>query len=470
VIKNPERYPAYQHDDRLLFHDGRLCIPAQSRLAKERLLTQYHDDSAYLGIKKTYDAIRAFYFWPSLLQDTKDFVQSCRSCARNKSTTQAPAGFLHSILVPARRFEELAIDFVGPLTKSKGFNMLLVMTDRLTNYVRIEPTKNNCTAKEIAELMYYSWYRIFGLPAAITSDRDKLFTSRFWDELHKRMNIHLRMSTAYHPETAGSSERSNKTVIEALRHYTNTRQTDWAEHLVQVETSINNSKNATTGFTPNELVFGASLRLFPVPTTSSTSNVPAVTEYLHEIERSTEIAKDAHVVAKIRQTTNANTSRREEPNYKAGDQVYLDTIKLRMRFKKKGQSAKFLPRYLGPFTILQTKPQTSTYKLDLPPQYSIYPTFHARRLKPYVPNDPEKFPERQPDEPPAIFSDNDGEHYEVESIEDHQDLRGGKRRYLVHWKGYPNSDDEWVHEDEIDGKEVIEDYWKFGIRGRLRTP
>ena len=100
------------------------------------------------------------------------------------------------------------------------------MTDCLTNYVCIEPTKNNGTAKEIAELMYYSWYHIFGLPAAIMSDCDKLFMSKFWDELHKWMNIHLRMSTAYHPETDGSSERSNKTVIEALRHYTNTRQMD----------------------------------------------------------------------------------------------------------------------------------------------------------------------------------------------------------------------------------------------------
>jgi hypothetical protein len=60
------------------------------------------------------------------------------------------------MLVPARRFEELAINFVSSLTKSKGFNILLVMTDRLTNYVRIELTKNNCTAREVAELMYYS--------------------------------------------------------------------------------------------------------------------------------------------------------------------------------------------------------------------------------------------------------------------------------------------------------------------------
>jgi hypothetical protein len=108
------------------------------------------------------------------------------------------------------------------------------------------------------------------------------------------------MSIAYHLEIDRSSEQSNKTVIEALRHYINTRQTDWAEHLVQIEASINNSKNATTSFTPNELVFGALLQLFPVPAAPSKSDVPAVTEYLREIERSTEIAKDAHVVAKTR--------------------------------------------------------------------------------------------------------------------------------------------------------------------------
>jgi transposase InsO family protein len=131
------------------------------------------------------------------------------------------------------------------------------MTDRLTNYVKFEPTHSTATSAEIAELVYRSWYRQFGLPKAMTSDRDKLFTSGFWKELHKRIRVDLRMSTSYHPETDGSSERSNKTMIEALRHYVNLRHSDWADHLIHVEAAMNNSVNATTGKTPTELVYGA---------------------------------------------------------------------------------------------------------------------------------------------------------------------------------------------------------------------
>jgi hypothetical protein len=90
------------------------------------------------------------------------------------------------------------------------------MTDRLTNYVKIKPTTSSATAPAIANLVYRSWYHQFGLPTAITSDRDKLFVSKFWMELFKRIDVQLRMSTAYHLETDSSSERSNKTIIEAL--------------------------------------------------------------------------------------------------------------------------------------------------------------------------------------------------------------------------------------------------------------
>jgi hypothetical protein len=104
--------------------------------------------------------------------------------------------------------------------------MALVMTDRLTDYVKIEPLKSSATARDVADLFYRTWYRQFGLPSVITSDRDKLFTSGFWKELFKKIDVHLRMSTSFHPETDGSSEKSNKTAIESLRHYVNVRQTD----------------------------------------------------------------------------------------------------------------------------------------------------------------------------------------------------------------------------------------------------
>ena len=161
------------------------------------------------------------YYWPGIQRDVELYIKSCTSCARNKSPTQAPAGFLHPLPIPKDRFSEIALDFVGTLVPSKGFDTILVMTDRLTDYTKFEPTHSTATAADIADLVYRSWYRQFGLPKAMTSDRDKLFTSKFWKELHKRIRVHLRMSTSYHPETDGSSERSNKTMIESLRHSVN---------------------------------------------------------------------------------------------------------------------------------------------------------------------------------------------------------------------------------------------------------
>jgi hypothetical protein len=158
--------------------------------------------------------------------DAETYVKSCPTCIANKSSTQSPAGYLHPLPIPHERFSDIAMDFVGPLAKSKGHDMILVMTDRLTNYVRIEPTLSTATAQDIASLVYRTWCRMFGLPHRIVSDRDSLFTSHFWQHLHRLLNIKLKMSTSFHPETDGSSERSNKTAIEALRHYVNRRQTD----------------------------------------------------------------------------------------------------------------------------------------------------------------------------------------------------------------------------------------------------
>jgi len=200
----------------------------------------------------------------------------------------------------------------------------------------------------------------------------------------KKLKIHLRMSTTYHPETDGSSERSNKTAIESLRQYVNAHQTDWADHLAHVEFAMNNSVNATTTKTPRELLYGTSLRLIPA-SINPTSEVPAVTAFLDRIQDSISTAKDQHVVAKTKQTTQANKHRRAEPAYETGDMMYLNTKNLRRRLKRKNRSAKLYPRFIGPFPIVDAKSETSTYKLELPEEYEkMHPVFHAHRQLPMI--------------------------------------------------------------------------------------
>src|SRR5579859_2258192 len=261
------------------------------------------------------------------------------------------------------------------------------------------------------------------------------------------------MSTAAHPETDGSSERSNKTLIESLRHYVNARQTDWADHLIGVEMCMNNSKNASTGKSPTELLFGSPVRL--VPSICPSSNiVPAVSEFLVRINLNSAIAKDNLATAKTTQTTYANKEQLPEPQYKVGDGVFLDTKNLRHQIKQKGRSAKFIARYIGPFPNLKAKHETSTYTLQLPPEYKIHPTFHARLLKPTVDNDPELFPNCEVTLPPPIdVKDNQ---WEVRELRDDRKHRNQKQ-CLVRWVGYPKFPDSWIPERDIN-KELVSDY------------
>jgi len=305
------------------------------------------------------------YYWPGIHCDIDLYIKSYISCSWNKSSTQAPAGFLHSLPILDNWFDELALDFVGTLTTSKGFDMILVITDRLMDYVKLNPTLSIATVQDITKLVYNCWYHHFGLPKAITSDCEKLFISNFWKELHKRIKVSLRMSTTFDSETDHSSERSNKTMIEAIRHYMYFRYTDLADHLIHVEAVMNNSINATTGKTLIELVFRAPLHLFPSSRdlAKPSQNVPAVSNYIQRIQDNITMARDRHVTIKMKQMTYANSKWCPEPEYKVGDKAYLETKDLRLYVKQKGWSAKFYLWYVGPFEISKSQPQASSLKL-----------------------------------------------------------------------------------------------------------
>jgi hypothetical protein len=221
---------------------------------------------------------------------------------------------------------------------------------------------------------------------------------------------------------------------------------------------MNNSVNATTQKTPTELLYGTPVRLFPsFQQGGAETPVPAVSEYIDRILESIAIAKDNHVAAKTTQTKYANKSRRAALQYKEGDLVMLDSRNIRKHIKQRGRSAKLYPRFLGPFKVIKARPETSNYKLELLPAVdfqSIHPNFHAKLLRPYVPNDPDQFPAREPARPPPIIPEDN--QYIVDHIRDHKIVRR-KRQFLVRWEGYDESHDEWVKEEDID-KALVEEY------------
>ena len=190
-----------------------ICIPdirIGERTLKEMIIYQAHSLLAHLGSKKTVSYLREYIWWESMVHNVAAFCASCTTCQRSKPPNQKLYGLLNLLSVPSTPWDAIGVDFVGLLPESKDrdglYDSITVIIDLLTTMIHLVPSRTTYTAKDIAELMFAEVYKLHGLPRTIVSDRDVLFTSQFWMHLNKLMGVKQRMSSAYHPETDGSTE------------------------------------------------------------------------------------------------------------------------------------------------------------------------------------------------------------------------------------------------------------------------
>ncbi|SGY48584.1 BQ5605_C001g00666 [Microbotryum silenes-dioicae] len=428
--------------DALLYLRGRLIIPSLAPL-RESILHDAHDAQGHLGDMKTYRTVQQAYFWPNMSRDVKHYVQQCDSCQRTKARTTRIAGKLHSLPVPTRPMADIAIDFVGPLPANKGFDRVLTITDRLSGYVRLLPAREADTAAEVAARFHEGWHRLFGLPQSIVSDRDKLFTSKFWTALHKRLNIKLQLSSAFHPET------------DAL---VNKEQSNWAECLAVCEYAINSSLNVATGKTPFELVLGYTPSLTPLARVDGDDDLPSVEELLALRFQACEDARDQLAISKVRQAAQSNKKPQDEPSWAVGDLVLLDSSDRRKRLHtRKRRAAKLMDRFDGPYRIVKAQPEISSYTLQLNGDDAAVPFFHTGKLKTYRKNDTALFPNREPARLGPVDVGGEPE-YIMEDIVDER-IRAGKQQYLVSWLSWPSDSNSWEPAEALEDTEAL-DRWE----------
>ena len=400
IIARPKDFRNFEVDGQLIYlkkQGGRvLCIPKaliQGRSAQEIVISEAHSLLAHLGANKTLDYLQDHCWWKNMVSDVRAFCETCHTCKTSKPSNQKPYGLLNPLSVPSYPWESVGMDFVGPLPESGNrdglFDSITVVICLLTSMVHLIPSRTNYSASQLAELIFEHIYKLHGLPRNIISDRDVLFTSTFWKQLHRLIGTRLRLSSAYHPQSDGSTERANRTITQMLRQCVNPNQKDWVARLPAIEFAINSARSESTGFAPFFLNSGRMPRTI-LWDAKLTDEFPSVRKFALEKKLAIMAAHDSILSARIKQTRDANRRRRVAP-FKEGELVYLASKNISFA---KGLARKLIPKYIGPYKILQDF-HNSSFKLDLPSHLKrrgVHDVFHSSLLREHIPNDDRLFP------------------------------------------------------------------------------
>jgi len=196
--------------DGILRFRERVCVP-NSRVLRKMLLDEGHKSrlSIHPGMTKMYKDLKASFWWTGMKTDVADYVASCLVCQKAKIEHQRPGGMLEPLDIPQWKWDSISMDFITHLPRSvRGHDSIWVIVDRLTKCAHFLPINQKMNMDRLADLYVREIVRLHGVLASIVSDRDPRFTSRFWQSLQNALGTQLRMSSAYHPQTDGQSERT----------------------------------------------------------------------------------------------------------------------------------------------------------------------------------------------------------------------------------------------------------------------
>ena len=245
--------PPYHIQDGLIMRGEQICIPNTSRDIITKILHECHDIpmSGHVGIHKTTQAVCKHFHWAGMTRDIKRYVLSCQKCQESKAGHELPAGLLQPLPIPERRWDQVTMDLVVHLPKTqRGHDAIVVFVDKMSKMAHYAATTTKVTAPQLARIFFNQVVRYHGVPKSIVSDRDSKFTSLFWRSLWKRIGTRLALGSAYHPQTDGQTERTNRILEDMLRAYVDNHQDDWDEYLMTAEFAYNNSVQSSTGHTP----------------------------------------------------------------------------------------------------------------------------------------------------------------------------------------------------------------------------
>jgi len=448
--KQPLKRWRVDGDDLLRLGEA-IYVPGDAAV-KQELMKIHHDDpfGGHQGVKRTQDLLRRKYYWDRMNTDVKEYVGTCEICQKTHSRRHKMYGQLASLPIPRRPMTDLSMDFITglPPTIRRGivYDAILVIVDRYTKLAIYIPTQSDIDAEGLADLFTEDVLRRFGRPESMVSDRGSLFTSGFWTALCGHFRIKRRLSTAFHPQTDGQTERMNQILEQYLRAYANYRQDDWIFHLPVAEFTYNNSKQSSTGMSPFYALYGYHPQPLQdddwscdLPNIAAEERVRTLDDIRRSLEENLQKAVDSQAKYYDR--------KHKSITFAVGDKVLLSTKNL----KTWRPSKKLDNKYEGPFSIVEAVGKQA-YRLKLPKSFGkTHPTFHVSLLEPYRQRPGEAPAEMQP-----IVIEGE-EEWEVEDILGER-MIGKRKQYMVKWKDFPVYENSWVDEQDLHAPEIQEQY------------
>ncbi|KAJ5919015.1 Retrotransposon polyprotein [Penicillium verhagenii] len=423
-------------DEGILLVHGLVYVPQRMQ---EEIIQQHHDapSRGHLGVEKTVELITRNFYVPNVHRKVRNYIQQCDTCQRDKPSRHQPYGGMQNLEVPTKPWEWITMDFITKLPISDGHDMIMVIVDRLTKYAYMIPTTETIDAQQMANILIRNVFANHGSPRKITSDRDKLFTSNMWRSFADQIGIEHRLSTAYHPQTNGQTERTNQTLEQYLRHYVNYQQDDWAGLLPIAQFAYNNAMHATTKESPFFANYGYNPAIIGEPigdhaVAESSRILAANIKQLHG-----QMARDIDFF-NLRMKSHYDKSHKEGPTL------------------EKGRDEKLDHRKLGPFTI-EERTGPVNYRLRLPESMKrMHPVFHISLL--------EKAPENTPIATNVEIEDASEQEYEVEEILADR-WKNSQQQLLVKWQGYPTEENTWEPIKNLRGcHRLVQQYYQKAKR------
>ena len=496
LLKGEAKHDGLQRHDGLVYsRSGAVYIPDDRRL-RTRLLELAHDAAGHFGRDKTIERLSRHCVWSGMTKEVEDYCRSCAVCCANKSSNELPAGLLKPLPIPERVWDSVGVDFVGPLPASReGHDYILVLIDRFSKMLKLRACSQKITAVQTGKLLLEMMLELGRLPSSIVSDRDVRFTAAAWGQLWRGLKTELKMSTAYHPQTDGQTERMNRTLQTVLRAYAERRE-DWEEWLPFVAAAYNSTQQESTKRTPFELNFPDARSIDPLQWAMRDSKADErgvsveAERTLNEMKVIWDETRARLVLEQARQKEYADRKRREV-KYEVGDKVYLSTRNLAT------YRGKLQDKWIGPYLVTEVMSAGTSVRLDLQGELGkTHPVFHVSLLKPYEVSKLEWPGRLQPNRPAPELIEGEPE-YEVEAIigkkitweskkvtrvveEEARKTRSGRTVrptqparevttteqvpvvwYKVLWKGWGESDAAWKRSDELDHCRLLVDEYEL---------